>query len=122
MHYETFIKKAETLQVFNSEYNQEQLSEDKFISAMEEKLLLKEKLGRIPTILDNKRMYCPSLEKGENAAEFSLVSLVRFLSPGFLPGKKGWKSVGGFFSIKNLFFQLKKHDMEALKLLLSSNV
>lgn len=81
MHSENSIKQAEALQVFNSEYNQEQLSKEKFVSAMEEKLLLKEKLGRIPTTLDNKRLYCPSLEKGENAAEVSFVSLVPFLSP-----------------------------------------
>lgn len=81
MHSENSIKQAEALQVFNSEYNQEQLSKEKFVSAMEEKLLLKEKLGRIPTVLDNKRLYCPSLEKGENEAEVSFVSLVPLLSP-----------------------------------------
>ena len=72
-------------------------------------------------MLDNKRMYCPSLEEGENAAEVSFVSLPSFISPWFPRGKKRWDSVGGYFSIKNLFFQLKKHDTEALKLLLNGN-
>lgn len=70
---------------------------------------------------DDKRMYYPSLEKGENIAEVSFVSLVPFFFPWFPPGKKRWDSVGGYFSIKDPFFQLKKRDMEALKLLLNGN-
>lgn len=55
---------------------------------MEEKLLLKEKLGRISTMPDNKMMYCPSLEEDKNATEVSFVSIFPFLSPWFPPGKK----------------------------------
>lgn len=93
---------------------------------MEEKLLLKEKLGRISAMPDNKTMYCPSLEEDKNATEVSFVSIFPFLSPWFPPGKKKkkterWDSVGGCFSIKSLFFQLRKPDLEALKLLLNSN-
>lgn len=51
--------------------SQEQLFKDRILSAME-KLLLKGKLGRIPTMLDNKKMYCPYLGKGENAAALAL--------------------------------------------------
>lgn len=57
-----------------------------------EKLLLKEKLGRIPAMLDNTKMYCPYLGKGENTAEPSFVCLAPLISTW----EGRWDSVGGF--------------------------
>lgn len=54
--------------------------------------MLKEKLGRIPAMLDNKRMYCPYLGKAENTAELSFVCLVPLISTW----EGRWDSVGGF--------------------------